>query len=173
MKIRVRVSNYKQFGRLARRLREAAEGGLTTELAAEIQKPAPTTLATIQAAVVRRSFPAEVPSRNHRTRSTGLRDKLAAATKTLPLASPPGVRFYVDGAVVNPDDPRGGHALARYTDVELAPRWRHQTFGRTEPEDWFRQLGDPWLAVSVRPDEPQYRDAVERAMDRVARRIEG
>lgn len=172
MKIRVRVSNHKQFGRLATRLREAA-AELSGELGSEIQAAAPPSVAAAQVAVLRASFPAVVPSKNKRTRTTGLRERLAAATKTTPLAAPPGVRFYVDGAVVNPANPQRGHSLARYTDVELAPRWRHSTFGRTErPEDWYQQLGEPWLAVSIRPDEIKYRAGVERAMDRVARRIE-
>lgn len=171
MKIRVRVKRAEQFGRLGRRFREAAEGGLRDELGSQIRKAAPSSLLAAQTAVRRASFPAEVPSTNKRTRTTGLRERLATATKTAPLTSPPGVRFYVDGSTVNPADPRGGHALARYTDVELAPRWRHQTFGRVEAKDWYRQLGQPWFASSIRPDEPKYRTAVERAMERVARRI--
>lgn len=171
MKIRVRVSNHAQFGRLARRLRAAADGGLKQDLGAELQRAAPPVLAKVQAAVQQASFPAEEPSPNHRTRSTGLRDRLAAATKTEPLSAPVGVRFLVDGSVVNPADSRGGHKLAKYTDVELAPRWRHQTFGRTGPEDWFNQLGQPWFAVSIRPQEPRFRRGVEKAMDKTIRRI--
>lgn len=171
MKLRVRVSGYEKFGRLARRFRAAADGQLRSDLGTELQRAAPPVLAKVRSAVARASFPAEQPSPNHRTRSTGLRERLAAAAKTTPLAAPAGVRFYVDGSTVNPDDPRGGHALARYTDVELAPRWRHQVFG--DPEVWFRQLGDPWFAVSIRPEEPRFRRGVETAMNKTARRIEG
>lgn len=172
MKIRVRVGGYQKFGRLAARFRAAADGGLRRDLAAEIQRDAPAVLGKIRARVLRASFPAQVPSPGRRARSTGLRERLAAATTTQALMSPVGVRFSVDGAVVNPADPRGGHALARYTDVELAPRWRHQTFGRDDAGDWFVQLGDPWLAVSVRPEDIRFRRGVEKAMDRTARRIE-
>lgn len=169
MRIRVRVKGHERFGRLARRFRAAADGQLKQDLGAELQRAAPPVLGKVQAAVLRASFPAVEPSPNHRTRSTGLRDRLAAATKTEPLAAPVGVRFLVDGAVVNPDDPRGGHQLAKYTDRELAPRWRHQVFG--DEERWFNQLGQPWFAVSIRPAEPQFRRAVEQAMDKTARRI--
>lgn len=169
MRIRVRVKGHEQVGRLARRLRAAADGGLKQDLGQELQRAAPPVLRKVQAAVVRASFPAESPSPNHRPRSTGLRDRLAAASKTAPLAAPVGVRFYVDGAVVIPADPRGGHALARYTDRELAPRWRHQVFG--DEETWFNQLGDPWFAVSIRPQEPRFRRGVETAMDKTIGRI--
>lgn len=169
MKIRVRVSNHKQFGRLARRFREAADGQLKRDLGAELERAAPPVLTKVQAAVQRASFPAEKPSPNHRTRSTGLRDRLAAATKTEPLSSPVGVRFLVDGSVVNPADSRGGHKLAKYTDVEMAPRWRHQVFG--DPERWFNQLGQPWFGSTIRADDRPFRRGVERGMDKTARRI--
>lgn len=172
MKIRVRVKGYQKFGRLAARFRAAADGELSRDLGAELQRPAPAVLTKIRTRVRGSSFPAEEPSENHRTRSTGLRERLAAATTTQVLTSPVGVRFTVDGSVVNPADPRGGHALARYTDVELARRWRHQTFGRTGPDDWYIQLGDPWLGVSVRPEEIRFRRGVEKAIERTARRIE-
>lgn len=172
MKIRVRVKGYEKFGRLAARFRAEADGGLRRDLGAEIERDAPAVLAKIRARVLRADFPAEQPSENYRRRSTGLRERLSAATTTQTLLSPVGVRFTVDGSVVNPADPRGGHALARYTDVELARRWRHQTFGRTGPKDWFIQLGDPWLGVSVRPEEIRFRRGVEKAIERTARRIE-
>ncbi len=172
MRIRVRVSNYRQFGRLADRFRAAADGGLRTDLASGVQGTARPVVAKVQARVQQARFPAAVPSVNRRPRSTGLRDRLAAATSTVALLVPPGVRFTVDGSVVNPDDPRGGHALARYTDTTLAPRWRHQTFGREDPDDWFIQLGDRWFFVEIDANEPRFVRAVEVAMDKTARRIE-
>lgn len=173
MKIRVRVSNYKQFGRLARRLREAA-ADLPAELGQGIRAEAPATLAKVQTQVRQASFPAETPSPNHRTRTTGLRERLANATTTEPLSAPPGVRFTVAGAGVRPEDPRGGHALARHTDATIGRiRWRHQIFDRdpSDPKSWFNQVGDPWFFVAISPDEPKFRAAVERVMDRTARKI--
>lgn len=168
MKIRVRVKGHEKFGRLARRFRAAADGQLRQDLGTNLQAAAPPVLAKVQAAVARASFPAEVPSPNHRTRSTGLRDRLAAATKTAPLAAPVGVRFYVDGAAVDPANSRGGHKLAMYTET-LAPRWRHQVFG--DPEAWFNQLGDPWFFPTIRGDEAPFRRGIEQAMDKTIRRI--
>jgi hypothetical protein len=172
VRIQLRLKGHEKIGRLAARFRAEADGGLRRDLGAEIERDAPAVLAKIRARVMRSQFPAEQPSPTYRPRTTRLRERLAAATTTQTLTSPVGVRFTVDGSVVNPADPRAGHALARYTDVELARRWRHQTFGRTGPDDWFIQLGDPWLGVSVRPEEIRFRRGVEKAIERTARRIE-
>lgn len=169
MKIRIRVRGYDRVGRLADRFRAAGDGQLQQDLTSEMQAAAPPVLAKVQAAVRQASFPAEEPSPNHRIRSTGLRNRLAEATKTEPLASPPGVRFYVDGSAVNSADSRAGHKLAKYTDVELSRRWRHQVFG--DPEAWFNQLGEPWFAQTIRPTEPQFRRGALTAMDKTARRL--
>ena len=169
MKIRVRVSNHQQFGRLARRLREAE-----VDADPELRRAAPAVLAAVQAAVRGSSFPAQPPSRRPRGRSTGLRQRLAEATTTQPLASPPGVRFTVEGAVIRPDDPRGGHALARHSDATVGRiRWRH-LIPNGDPENgahWFNQKGDPWFFATIAPFEPQFTAAVERQMDRVVKHI--
>jgi hypothetical protein len=172
--IRVRVSGQEKLGRLSRRLRDAAGGGLDRDVTDELRRAAPPVLSRTRRAVLAASFPAATPSRRPSRRSTGLRSRLAAATGTIPLSSPPGVRFQVEGSGVLPGDGRGGHKLARYTDTELAPRWRHQVFGREEnPSDWFNQRGQPWFFVSIRGEEPRFARAVFAAMDKTARRIMG
>lgn len=172
MKIRVRVAGHERLGRLASRLRTAAEE-LPRDLQTELVGAAPPVLAKQKAAVLAAAFPAAEPSRNHRPRTTGLRTRLAAATSTRPLSSPPGVRFEVDGGAVLPANPRGGHQLAKYTDTELARRWRHQTFGRTGPDDWFVQRGQPWFFEPIRANEIRFSAGVERVVARTARKIEG
>lgn len=171
MRIRVRVRGHEQFGRLARRFREAADGGLRRDLGRELQRTAPPVQARVQARVRSASFPA-VPSRGG-GRSTGLRERFADAVKVLPLASPPGVRFTVDGSVVNPADPRGGHRLAQYSDGSARQRWRHRipNGDPANPRAWFNQRPDPWFATSIAPEAPRFARGVEQAMDRTARRI--
>jgi hypothetical protein len=171
MRLQVRVRGHRDLRRLAERLRAAADGQLERDAQTELVDAAPPVLAEVRAKVLGSSFPAAEPGRALGRRSTGLRARLADATRTEPLHAPVGVRFTVVGAVVEPDDPRGGHKLAKYTDTELAPRWRHQVFG--DPDAWFNQLGDPWFFSTIRPAEPRFRAAVERAMSRTARRIMG
>lgn len=174
MKIRVRVSGQEKLGRLARRLRTAADGELERELKLALVTAAPPVLAQTRAAVLGASFPALVRGKGRHTGSTGLRGRLAAATSTKELNAPVGVRFEVEGSAVVPGNSRAGHSLARYTDTELKPRWRHQVFGRTErPSDWFVQKGQRWFFVSIRAGEPRFVAGLEGVVDKIARRIEG
>ncbi|MBW0088231.1 hypothetical protein I4I73_03250 [Pseudonocardia sp. KRD-184] len=172
MKIRVRVSNYRQFGRLADRLRAAADGGLRRELGQGIQMAAPPVLSQVRARVARANFPAQIPKGGAR-QTTGFRARLAAATKTQALATPAGVRFTVDGAVVLPANPSQGHRVALYSDGSHRRRWRHRAFGHdpSNPRSWFNQMPDPWFDQAINDGEPRFRAAVEAAMDRTARQI--
>lgn len=171
VKIRVRVSGHEKAGRLARRLRAAADGGLRRDLGAELMRDARPVLALVRRRVLGASFPALNPSQTPQQRSTGLRLRLAEATDLRPLESPPGARLFVDGSAVDPSRPSRGHSLAKLSDGELKRRWRHQTFG-----DWRRpvtQAGDPWFFASIRPERPRFAAGVNRAMEKTARRIEG
>lgn len=170
MKIRIQVTGQPQLRRLARRLRRAADGGLAADLQAELVRPARPVLRVTRQGVRRASFPAVEPSGNPRHRSTGLRERLAAATDISVLSSPPGVRFSVDGDVVLPGRGRAGHQLAKYS-AGLKPRWRHQSFGSWDHP--VTQLPEDWFTGPIRAEEPRFADGVRRAMQRTAERIEG
>lgn len=163
MKIRIQVRRHQQFGRLAQRFRDAAAGGLERDAQNELVNAAPPVLAATRGAVLGASFPA-APS-DGGSGNAGLRAGLAGATQMQPISN--GVRIYVEGDLVG----RGawGHRLAKLTDTELAPRWRHPVHGNRRA--WVRQQGQPWFFVTIRAGEPVFRAGVQRAMDRTARKI--
>ncbi|QJY46653.1 hypothetical protein [Pseudonocardia broussonetiae] len=174
MKITVRIPKHRQFGALARRFRAAGDGTLERDLGAGLQQSAPPVLAKVHARVMAASFPAS-PSKGG-GRSTGFRAALAGATKTEPLASPVGVRFFVDGdALGRGGTGRAGHRLAMYTEGIARNRWRHRAFGRDpeDPKSWFNQLPDPWFFPTFPGEESRFVRVVEQAMDKTARRILG
>ncbi len=158
----MRVSGHEELGRLSRRLRAAADGGLRRDLDSGLTRATPAVLAATRRAVAGASFPGE-PSRGLGGGS-GLRARLAAATRSRPRAD--GVQLYVDGAAVG----QQGHRLAMLTDTELAPRWRHPVHGNRHA--WVTQRGQPWFFTTIRAHEPRYAAAVQQAMDESARRIE-
>lgn len=171
MKISIKVRGADKFRRLGRKFRDAADGGLRDDLGEGIRRAAVPVLPKIRQRVRTASFPAVVSKGGGR--STGFRGRLADAVNVVPLTSPVGARFTVDGAVVDPTDPRGGHRLAQYSDGSARRRWRHR-IPNGDPEDpksWFNQTPDPWFAESIRPAEPGFRGGIEQAMDRTARRI--
>lgn len=98
-------------------------------------------------------------------KSTNLRGRLAAATDVQPNGT--GIRFEVHGARVG----KAGHRLAKLTDTELAPRWRHPVFGNRHV--WKTNVGRPWFFVTIRAARGQFRRAVLRAMEKTARKIMG
>lgn len=164
--VRVRVSNTAELGRLARRFRSAANGGLQRDLTSELRREGQPVLGRVKASV--RSL--EVGSSRGGTappvRSTNLRGRLAAATDVRPQGV--GIRFEVHGYRV---DPKYGHRLAKLTDTELAPRWRHPVFGNRRA--WETNTGRPWFFATIRAAERQFRGAVLRGMQRTARKIMG
>lgn len=177
--MRIRVTGHDELGHLARRLREASAGGLMLDVKAELEQDARPVLSATRAAVRAAEFPDREPKGG--APPTGFRANLAAATDTMGLSD--GVRFYVDGDRVG----RGsrGHQLAKLSDTELERRWSHPTFGRKSRRElknpnrrrantlWRRQVGKPWFFVTIRGAEPTFRRAIERAMAKTARRIEG
>lgn len=163
--ITVNVGSTAELKKLARRLRAAGAGGLERELQAGIRRPAATVLAQTKAAVSGASFTGSRGGVGEPNTASGLRGKLAAATEVGPRGT--GVRFQVNGPQV---DNRYGTRLAKLSDTELAPRWRHPTFGR---RGWTTQKGQPWFFVTIRAGESRFRSGLERAMQIIARRITG
>lgn len=165
MRLRIRVSKYEQFGRLAHRFRDAANGDLQRDATAELVASAPPVLAAVRGAVLGASFPVR-PEGDGQSPSKGLRGRLAAATHVDPLTRGNGIRFTVEYEEV---DPKWGRRLAMLTDVELAPRWRHPVFG--DRDLWVTQYGQPWFHAPIRAGRPTYQAGVHRAMERTARKI--
>lgn len=184
--MRIRVTGQNELGGLAHRLRSAADGGLQRDVNTELRKAAAPVRSATRAAVRGASFPDPEPaaggSGKRTSGQTGLRAGLARATRTKDIGN--GVRFEVEGSLVG----RGsdGHRLAKLTDTELAPRWKHPTHGRTSRGDlkdsnkrngpsrlWRRQIGQRWFFVSIRAGRGEFEAGIERGMDKTARRIEG
>jgi hypothetical protein len=166
VRIKVRVRRYEQFGRLAHRFRDAANGDLQRDAANELHAASHPVLAAVRASVLAAEFPV-IPEGARDTPSKGLRARLAAATHVTPLPQGNGVRFFVEGTQV---DPRWGRRLSKLTDKELAPRWRHPTFAR---DPWVTQHGRPWFFTTIRPARPSFEAGIHRAMQRTARKITG
>lgn len=165
MTIQVRVGNTGELRRLARRFRAAAEGGLQRDLTAGIRREGRPVLAQVKASVRSLEVGSERGGTAPPDTSTNLRGRLAAATTVDPQGV--GIRFEVHGERVG----RAGHRLAKLTDTELAPRWRHPVFGNRRV--WRTNVGRPWFFVTIRRAEPRFRAAVLRAMAITARKIMG
>jgi hypothetical protein len=163
--IRVQVSGTGDLGRLARRFRAAADGGLQRDLTSELRREGRPVLTQIKASVRSLEVGSERGGTAPPDNSTNLRGRLAAATDVQPNGV--GIRFEVHGARVGPS----GHRLAKLTDTELAPRWRHPVFGNRRV--WRTNVGRPWFFVTIRRAENQFRGAVLRAMRKTARKIMG
>jgi hypothetical protein len=100
-------------------------------------------------------------------RSTGLRARVAAATRI--AATSTGVRIVVDGRKI---DPVYGNSLAWYLNDSGRRPWRHPVFGRRDrSQDWQQQRGQKTFFTTLNAHAPQFRSAIERAMEDVARRF--
>lgn len=163
--IRIRVGNTTEFRKLARRLRAASNGGLQRDLTAEIRRAGRPVLGQIKSSVRGLEIGSERGGTAPPDTSTRLRGRLAGATDV--RAQGIGIRYEVHGERVGPY----GHRLAKLSDTELAPRWRHPVFGNRQV--WKTNVGRPWFFVTIRAAEPQFAAAVRRAMAATARKIMG
>lgn len=164
--IRVRVGNTADLRRVARRLRAASTGGLQRDLAMGIRREGRPVLTQIKTSVRGLDVGSERGGVAPPDTSTNLRGRLAGATTVREHGV--GVRFEVHGQQV---DPRYGHRLAKLSDTELAPRWRHPVFGNRRV--WRTNVGRPWFFVTIRAAEARFAAAVRRAMASTARKIMG
>lgn len=89
----------------------------------------------------------------------GLRESIARATKLQITAR--GVKFYVDSSKL----PESQRNLPRLLDSEKG--WRHPVFGNRE--DWVVQKGQPYFGSTIKKKAPEFRRAIEKAMDEVRR----
>lgn len=100
-------------------------------------------------------------------RSTGLRARVAAATRI--AATSNGVRIVVDGKKI---DPVYGKGLAWYLNGQGRRPWRHPVFGRREnPQDWQQQQGQEVFFRTLNANRERFRAGIARAMEDTARRF--
>lgn len=160
MTITIKVRGRSRLERVARRFREAGEGGMQRRIVEGIVDESPTVLDAVRAAWLG----VEVTSEGAGGSSSGLRARTAAATDTEPTGR--GVRFAVDGAAV---DPAYGRSLVWY--LNGVGRWRHPVFGNLNA--WTQQAGETVFAPTIRAHEPLWMARLEAVCEEVAREIEG
>ncbi len=140
---------------LQRRLRAAGAGGLQRELSRQLQAAGRPVLLELRAAAL--ALPAFTGQ------STGLRRKIAGATRSAPRIG--GVRFYVATGML------GGQA-ALPEKIHNAAGWWHPVFGH-RPYVHQDTPAEPWFTTTVMANEDRLRQACEDAMARIAAQISG
>lgn len=151
--VRMGVNGAGDARRLQRRLRAAGAGGLQRELARQLQQAGRPVVRDLRAAAL--ALPA------HGGKSTGLRRKIAAATRSAPRIG--GVRFYIATGQL------GGQAALPAL-IHAAAGWWHPVFGRP-PSVHQDSPAEPWFTTTVMANEDRLRQAVEEAMRRIAAQI--
>jgi hypothetical protein len=114
------------------------------------------------------------PSHGHDTATRGrqgapdLRKLLARSTRAQVrlTGKEAGVRVRTDGRKM-PDRMKSLPAYAE----GIKPRWRHPVFGNRDA--WVTQRPFPRFYATARPDEARAREAVEAAVDKIRRQLEG
>jgi hypothetical protein len=155
-----KVQGQEKYRALSRRLREAGQRGLQRELTRAIRKEGDGALRAVKAAWMT----VDVQSSRGGGESSGLRGRVAAATRISVLQS--GIRIRVESSRV---DPAYGRALS--FGLDGLGRWRHPVFGN--PKVWESQKGQEVFYKTLERYEPRWRAGIERAMEDIARQIEG
>jgi hypothetical protein len=156
----VSITGRDRVARAAARFQRAARGGLQRKLTAAIRAEGPGALAAVRSAW----RGVEVDSTRGGGSSSGLRGRAAAATRRKSIAN--GVSFEVEPSSV---DPVYGKSLSYGLDG--LGRWRHPVWGNTRV--WTQQTGQEVFFKTLRGYEAAWRNRLERAIDEVAREIEG
>lgn len=110
---------------------------------------------------------AEEKAKARAKRGTGLRDSVARSLRLVTKTGSrlPRVRIEVDASKM-PEDQR---TLPRHLDS--AKGWRHPRFG--DREHWYHQQGKPWFSVTIERHAPAVRASILKAMDDIAKKVEG
>ncbi len=136
---------------LSRRIRAAVSGGnLQREMARQLQQAGRPVLVELKAAAL--AIPATGSGG-----STGLRRKIAAATRSAPRAT--GVRFYVATGML------GGQAALPGL-IHEANGWWHPVYGNL-PYVHQDRPAIPWFTATIEANEDRLREAVEETLRRV------
>ena len=170
----VRVQGAEELRAVARALRRADRTDLTRELTRAIRDGAKPVLSDVQRAVRelpirgfpypgrRRAFSAARWSPSH-----ALRDRVAQGVTVRVGVSEdnPRVRFAASGRLVP-----GTHGDSMPRRLDAAGGWRHQVLGNRQV--WVRQQGKPWFGTTIYRRADEFRDHIDRALDRVREQIE-
>lgn len=162
----IKIHGQDQYKRLAKRLRDAGRGDLQRRLTREIRRQGNPALAAVKSAWAT----VDVRSEGDGGESSGLRSRVAAATRVSILGS--GIRIRVEGRRV---DPRYGRSLTY--GLNGLGRWRHPVFpdpSKTRGEwTWTQQWGQEVFYKTLERFEGTWRAGIERAMEETAREIAG
>jgi hypothetical protein len=183
----VRIEGANQLGALSRRLKQAGRRDLQKELGKAVRGGAkPAVVATKQAILAvpvrgtrgggarareehhagRSKAGTEEKRRAKAQRQSGLRRTISGAIRLRVKtgSKTASVRIEVDGAKL-PADQR---SLPRHLDDPKG--WRKPTFGH---DPWTRQYGKPWFESTIRRYLPKIRADVLKALDDIAKKVEG
>lgn len=163
----IKIENQEQYKRLARALKEAGRGDLQRSMVKQIRRHGSPALQAAQRAFLGIDVQS---SDGGGTKSTGLRARVAAATRISVLGS--GISIRVEPRRV---DNRYGRALS--FGLDGLGRWRHPVYAdptkTREDWTWVEQTGREVFYRSLKRYESVWRRGVEQAMQETARKIEG
>jgi hypothetical protein len=159
--VEMQVAGAQQYRELSARLRGAARGDLQRRLNGAIRNEGQPALNAVQHALRTVRI---TPSARLKGRQTGLRQRVADATRISVLQS--GISIRVEPGRV---DPRYGKSLSY--GVDGLGRWRHPVFGNRNV--WVAQQGEEVFFSNLTQHEASWRAGIERAMRDMTRTIEG
>lgn len=180
MPIIVAIQGAQRLKDVSAKLKAAGRGDLEKQLRAAIRKEAGPALDGVRSAILAldikgtkgggRASREEFAAARVRTewakararRNAGLRATIAAATNVKVRAR--GVTIEVNGARMPPDQ----RTLPMATDSTKG--WNHPVYGNREI--WAHQIGGEWFYKTLLGHAEKFRQALNDAMDDVARRIE-
>ena len=179
--IKLSVVGQQQLEHLGKRLKDAGDKGLTSELKKGIKRAADPAKREVQRVV--RTLPvrstrgggkaarlrhqrARRPNAK-RLRGAGLRESIARSVK---IQATTGGNASVRIRQSVSELPHDQRKLPRYMDSVKG--WLHPTFGRrANPQDWQHQVAKPWFGETLKKQVPPIRRQVLRAMNDVAGKI--
>lgn len=157
VRVRVRTSAaYGEYRALAHRLREA-DPTLRRALQSRIREEGQPALTAVRAAAH------NIQMSGGPAGSTGLRDRIAAATRLHVQAN--GVQFRVHADAV---DPKYGTTLTLGSEGKT---WRHPVFGNRNA--WVPQTGSPWFYPTLRAHAGAFRKAIIKAIHDTLAKLDG
>jgi hypothetical protein len=148
--VRANVRGKRELRRISRNLRQTNRG-LQRKCTAEIRKAGQPALAAVRSAFMG----VDIASSGGGGGSTGLRARVAAATKITPIAQGIKIKIYY-----NQVDPAYGRTLASGVDGEL---WRHPVFGNRRV--WTFEVGEDTFYPTLEQHADEWADAAERVLD--------
>lgn len=166
--IEMQVAGVERLKALSSALKVAGRGDLERKMRRNIRRASKPAEAAVKSAILGVNVSGSSRGGTARPdRSTALRRRVATAVGTSITKN--GVRIVVRGRKV---DPTYGRNLAWYLAGSGRP-WRHPVFGRREnPQDWQEQRGQRVFFPTLQRHAPQFRGAVQQAMDETAAELD-